>query len=170
MFTWQTPDWTPHWSIEGKIEVVHEGAADLHRTHVGIKVLSQLLAQHEGKWAKVRVELIDGPRPTCERCGAVLGDGQRIACDACLAASGIDPAEFRARGSKVADELKRMRFLATEIRERMATIRAVRMPPGASHYVTTAEEDCIDTLAEAMLVVCDQIEGLDRRLRSLEGR
>jgi len=137
MITCETPGTT--WTVEGKIEVVYEGGP---WPHVGIKDLSRLLGEHPGRWAKVRVELIEGPNPI-----EVEADREWV----------------EARGSTVVDELKRMRSLATEVRERM--VRAALVPAN----VTTVEQQCIETLAETMLVVCDQIEAFDRRLQSLEG-
>jgi hypothetical protein len=155
---------TPHrmWTVEGKIEeIAPEGALDpdLPRTHVGIADLSRLLAKHAGKWANIRVELIAGPRPLPYRSRT----GKLIDYEPSTRAV------VRSDGERsVVNDLKRMRTLATEIRERMATIRAARMPPGADRYVISAEEQCIDTLAETMLVVCDQVEDFDRRLQSVE--
>jgi hypothetical protein len=142
---------TPHrmWTVEGKIETVHARAPSLANSHVGIDDLSHLLAQYEGRWAKVRVELIEGPRPIED---GTTWDRFR---------SGITVAELK---SKVGDEIKRMRALATEVRERVALLRETR----ASRYVTTIEEQCIETMADTMLVVCDQIEEFDRRLKRLE--
>jgi hypothetical protein len=130
------------WTVEGKIETVHEGAGDLHRTHMGIGELSYLLAQYAGRWAKVRVELIEGPRQRPE-----LAD--------------IEGPRAVARESKVIEELKRMRSLATKVRELMAA--------RASAHTLNLEEHCIETMADTVLVVCEQIEQLDRRLQSLEG-
>jgi hypothetical protein len=125
------------WTVEGEIEVVHEGASDLAKTHVGIVDLSRLLVQYAGCRAKVRVEIIEGANPDHRR---------------------------RRAESKVVDELKRMRFLATEVRDRIVTIRLRR-----DGYRAALEEQCIETLADAVLAICDQIEELDRRLRSLDG-
>ncbi len=136
MITCETPD--RMWTVEGKIEVVHEGAADLASTHVGIKDLSHLLSKHVEKWAKVRVELIEGPSAEARR------------------------EDLRS----VAQELERMRSMAMKIRKRIAAVRVARVPAN----VMTLEEHSIEMLAETMLVVCNQLEGFDRRLQNLEGR
>jgi len=120
---------TPHrmWTVEGKIEGLPGSYGEglwAGLAHAGIDDLSRLLAKHVGKWAKVRVELIEGPSPRPE-----------------------------------VDELKRMRSLVKEVRERLAT-RATRAPATA-----TLEEECIESLAETMLVLCDRIEELNGMLR-----
>lgn len=112
------------WTVEGKIE---ESSKNWQGNHAGIGELSHLLAQHVGRWAKVRVELIEGPQPEV-------------------------------------DELKRMRSLTTEVRERLATLRATPGP------VTATFEEEIETLAETMLVLCDRIEELNGMLRSGGGK
>lgn len=123
------------WTVEGKIENLPGGYGG-DGAHVGIDDLTNLLAEHVGKWAKVRVELIEGPRPLAT-----------------------------AMGSKIADELKRMRSLATRVRKHIAMVRATRAPAN----VSTVEEQCLDSLAETMLVICHHLEQFDRRLQTLEG-
>lgn len=118
------------WTVEGKIEAL-PGSYGGEGAHPGIDDLSELLAKHVGRWAKVRVELIEGP-------------------------SGIGESKFAA-------ELKRMRSLATEIRELLTLLRSTRGPGDA-----TVEETCVEKLAETMLFVCEQLEAFDRRLQSLE--
>lgn len=147
MITCETPGMM--WTVEGRIEESHN---NWQGPHEGIGELSHLLAQHVGRWAKVRVELIEGPRPLPyrSRSGKLIEDEP-------------SPRAIEATGgaSKVGEELKRMRSLATEVRERMATILRAA-------WVTTVEEQCIETLAETMLAVCDQLEEFDRRLKRLE--
>ena len=136
MITCETPGMM--WTVEGKIENV-PGAYGAVSVHVGIPDLSRLLAEHVGKWAKVRVELIEGP-------GYVVAK------------------ENPWPQIEVVEELKRMRSLAKAMREGVAALRATR-----GEAYPSLEEGCIETMADTMLVVCDQIEALDRRLRRLEG-
>lgn len=65
-------------------------------------------------------------------------------------------------------ELKRMREHATKVRELMAMLRAFRAAGAPPDH--TPEEHVLESVAETMLVVCERIEELYRRLRNLEGR
>ena len=171
------------WTIEGKIEHIPGGYGG-DGAHVGIDELSDLLAQHVDKWAKVRVELIDGPRPLPYRSrsgklidyepsprpsatGVPPGTGENCITAGCKAVAtlGWHCAEHHAAfvgHQRVAEDLKRMRTLATRVRKHVAMVRAARGP------ALSVEDQCIDALAETMLVVCDQIEAFDRRLQNLE--
>lgn len=160
------------WTVEGKIEHIPGGYGG-DGAHVGIEELTDLLAKHVDKWAKVRVELIEGPRslPTAVDPRVPPGTGENCITAGCkdVATLGWHCAKHHAsfiedhRDSKVAEDLKRMRAMATRVRKHIAMVRAARGP------APSVEEQCIDALAETMLVVCDQIEAFDRRLKSLEG-
>ena len=138
------------WTIEGKIEHLPGGYGG-DGAHVVIDELSDLLVEHVDKWAKVRVVLIEGPRPLPYRSRS----GKLI---------DYEPTPRRTEQPKrdVAEDLKRMRSIATRVRKHIAMVRAARGP------APSVEEQCIDALAETMLVVCDQIEAFDRRLKNIE--
>jgi hypothetical protein len=143
------------WTIEGKIEHLPGGYGG-DGAHVGIDDLSNLLAEHVDKWAKVRVELIEGPRPLPYRSRS----GKLVDYEPSPRPTEGVVVEQPKRA--VVEDLKRMRTLATRVRKHIAMVRVGRGP------AASVEEQCIDALAETMLVVCDQIEAFDRRLQSLE--
>jgi hypothetical protein len=149
MITCETPGMM--WTVEGKIESL-DGTYGGDGAHIGIDDLSRLLSEHVDRWAKVRVELIEGPRPLPYRSRT----GKLIDYEPSPSPNPLSP---------TVKAVQRMRSLATNIRERIATLRAKR---GTERYVTPIEEQCIETLAETMLVICDEIEAFDRRLKSLE--
>lgn len=146
MITCETPGMM--WTVEGKIEHIPGGYGG-DGAHVGIDDLSNLLAEHVDKWAKVRVELIEGPRPLPYRSRS----GKLIEAP---------PGAVEQPKSNVVEDLKRMRTLATRVRKHIAMVRAAR------GQAASVEEQCLDALAETMLIICDQIEGFDRRLKSIE--
>ena len=149
MITCETPGVA--WTIEGKIEHIPGGYGG-DGAHVGIDELSDLLAEHVDRWAKVRVELIEGPRPLPYRSRS----GKLIDYEP-------TPRLTEQPTRNVVEDLKRMRTLASRARKHIAMVRVARGP------AASVEEQCIDALAETMLVICDQIEAFDSRLKSLEG-
>jgi hypothetical protein len=135
MITCETTD--RMWTVEGKIEDL-AGTYGGDGAHVGIDDLSDLLAKHVGKWAKVRVELTDGPPPRSND-------------------------EVDAELERMRSLAKRVRELLAMLR----AMHSVQASEGM-RFGFTPEETVLELTAETMLVVCDRLEDFFRRLRKLE--